>query len=144
MINIYVQICFFWKNLEIWKWNFFECFSILLSKVVDWFNVFSLLQHFIDMALIKCHDRLPGFLQLLVWFHVIHVPLFVLVLKSEWIFLFQIEWSFFLDWRPLSRLKNLSSLSCLPQSGKDENIEMCQVACLSQSKMELNSSFLLL
>ena len=46
-------------------------FQFYFRKLFDSF--FSLLQHFIDTALIICHDRLPGFLQLLVWFHVIHV-----------------------------------------------------------------------
>ena len=49
-------------------------FQFYFRKLFDSFYVFfSLLQHFIDTALIICHDRLPGFLQLLVWFHVIHV-----------------------------------------------------------------------
>ena len=49
--------------------------STLESYLIRFMFFFSLLQHFIDTALIICHDRLPGFLQLLVWFHVIHVNL---------------------------------------------------------------------
>ena len=64
--------------------------------------------------MIICHDRLPGFLQLLVWFHVIHVNLKSILIGfgiEIGVIFFILSWmNFFLDWRPLNRRKVLNSL----------------------------------